>query len=74
MPEPEVTALLPNLVAAMDWITGGRCRPGRRRPLEYAGSTEGGLANQSWKDSADAIRHVDGRYATPPVALCEVQG
>jgi glycogen debranching enzyme len=73
MPEPEVAALLPNLVAAMDWITGADADPDGDGLLEYAGSAHG-LANQGWKDSADAIRHLDGRYATPPVALCEVQG
>ncbi|HEV2782418.1 MAG TPA: glycogen debranching N-terminal domain-containing protein [Actinophytocola sp.] len=74
MPTDEVAALLPNLVAAMEWITGPDADPDGDGLLEYAGSTSGGLANQGWKDSADAIRHLDGRFAQPPVALCEVQG
>ncbi|MFL6145338.1 MAG: glycogen debranching N-terminal domain-containing protein [Labedaea sp.] len=73
MPEPEVAALLPNLVAAMGWLTGRDADPDGDGLLEYAGSAHG-LANQGWKDSADAIRHADGRHATAPVALSEVQG
>ncbi|HEV8557268.1 MAG TPA: glycogen debranching N-terminal domain-containing protein [Actinophytocola sp.] len=73
MPPAEVTALLPNLVRAMDWITGPAADPDGDGLLEYAASSPGGLANQGWKDSADAIRHLDGRHATAPVALCEVQ-
>jgi len=42
--------------------------------LEYLRSTDTGLVNQGWKDSWDAIRFRDGRIATPPIALCEVQG
>lgn len=74
LPRAEVEALLPNLVAAMDWITGSSADPDGDGLLEYAGSAHGGLANQGWKDSADSIRHLDGRFATPPLALCEVQG
>lgn len=73
MPADDVRALLPNLTAAMGWITGRDADPDGDGLLEYFGSTRGGLANQGWKDSGDAIRHVDGRIATPPVALCEVQ-
>jgi glycogen debranching enzyme len=32
------------------------------------------LINQGWKDSPDSIFHADGRDATGPIALCEVQG
>ena len=74
LPETEVVELLPNLVAAMDWLTGPDADPDGDGLLEYSGSARGGLANQGWKDSPDAIRHLDGRFATPPVALCEVQG
>lgn len=41
--------------------------------LVYLASTQG-LGNQGWKDSADAVRFRDGRIATGPIALCEVQG
>lgn len=33
----------------------------------------GGLLNQGWKDSYDAIVHPDGTLATGPIALAEVQ-
>jgi glycogen debranching enzyme len=36
--------------------------------------TEQGLANQGWKDSYDAVFHVDGPLAAGPIALAEVQG
>jgi glycogen debranching enzyme len=42
--------------------------------LEYKSSSEHGLANQGWKDSGDAIVNADGKLATPPIALVEVQG
>jgi glycogen debranching enzyme len=53
---------------------GAAAEPDGDGLLEYPGSAHGGLANQGWKDSSDAIRHLDGSYATAPVALCEVQG
>ncbi|GGU21339.1 glycogen debranching N-terminal domain-containing protein [Nocardioides albus] len=34
----------------------------------------GGLINQGWKDSHDAVAFRDGTLATGPIALCEVQG
>src|SRR5215472_10621339 len=39
-----------------------------------AGNSAGGLFNQGWKDSGDAIFHADGELAEGPIALCEVQG
>ena len=42
--------------------------------LAYATKSQGGLANQGWKDSGDAIMNRDGSLATPPIALIEVQG
>jgi glycogen debranching enzyme len=42
--------------------------------LEYIDESGHGLANQGWKDSGDSIRFADGKIASPPVALCEVQG
>nr|MDQ3578668.1 amylo-alpha-1,6-glucosidase [Actinomycetota bacterium] len=74
MPEDRVRELLPNLAAAMGWITGPDGDPDGDGLLEYLGSTTGGLTNQGWKDSHDAVRHVDGRYPRQPLALCEVQG
>ena len=42
--------------------------------VEYASTSGKGLINQGWKDSGDAIIDTDGRLATPPIALVEVQG
>ncbi|MEH1125416.1 glycogen debranching N-terminal domain-containing protein [Micromonospora sp. CPCC 206061] len=68
MPAAEVEALLPALEAALGWITG------HEGFVRYVDSTGRGLANQGWKDSADAVRFRDGRRAEPPIALVEVQG
>ena len=55
------------------------CRPPHGDPdgdgfVEYARAQDSGLINQGWKDSPDSIFHADGRDATGPIALCEVQG
>ncbi|HEY2388011.1 MAG TPA: amylo-alpha-1,6-glucosidase [Candidatus Binatia bacterium] len=65
--------LWPHLERALEWIEryGDRDRDGF---IEYARETPRGLVNQGWKDSHDAIFHADGRIATPPIALVEVQG
>lgn len=42
--------------------------------LSYARMSAVGLENQGWKDSHDAIAWPDGRLASPPIALVEVQG
>jgi len=42
--------------------------------VEYARRADGGLANQSWKDSGDSQRFHDGRWAEAPIAPVEVQG
>jgi glycogen debranching enzyme len=39
--------------------------------VEYSG---GRARNQGWKDSDDALTHVDGTLAPLPAAICEVQG
>jgi glycogen debranching enzyme len=41
--------------------------------IEYRGKAEGGLTNQGWKDSWNAVVDREGRLATPPIALVEVQ-
>ncbi len=35
---------------------------------------EPALTNQAWKDSGDSVMHRNGKLATPPIAICEVQG
>jgi glycogen debranching enzyme len=42
--------------------------------VEYARRADGGLFNQSWKDSGDSQRFHDGRLAEAPIAPVEVQG
>ncbi|MGH8287419.1 MAG: glycogen debranching N-terminal domain-containing protein [Steroidobacteraceae bacterium] len=42
--------------------------------LDYRGDYGNGLVNPGWKDSGVAITNADGSLATPPIALCEVQG
>ncbi|MCU1678210.1 MAG: hypothetical protein JWM93_2968 [Frankiales bacterium] len=72
LPATDVEALLPNLEAALDWMTV-RAVDGADGLLKYVDSTGAGLANQGWKDSGDAIRWRDGRVATAPIALVEAQ-
>lgn len=73
MPDDEVRALLPTLLAALEWMRdhGDSDEDGF---LEYVDLTGHGLANQGWKDSGDSVQWRDGTLATGPIALCEVQG
>lgn len=68
-----VRNLRPNLDAALKWIDDYGDRDGDGF-VEYCSRTSAGLINQGWKDSWDAIVHVDGSIAEPPIALVEVQG
>jgi glycogen debranching enzyme len=67
-----LTDLWPSIEAALAWIDGADLDGDGF--VEYFRATESGLANQGWKDSADAVFHADGRLATGPIALAEVQG
>ncbi|MFB9384387.1 glycogen debranching N-terminal domain-containing protein [Pseudonocardia petroleophila] len=73
LPAAEVRALLPHLHAALGWIRDDADRDGDGF-TEYFDDSGRGLANQGWKDSADAVRFAGGAVAEGPVALCEVQG
>lgn len=73
LPADQVRALLPNLRAALAWVTGPADADGDGF-AEYVDTSGRGLANQGWKDSADSVRFHDGTQAVAPVALCEVQG
>ncbi len=68
-----IEALWPNLCAALGWIEnyGDTDKDGL---IDYARGASSGLANQGWKDSQDSVFHADGRFATGPIALVEVQG
>ncbi len=65
--------LWPNALAALAWIDESGDLDGDGF-VEYRRRSKLGLLNQGWKDSADAIRHADGRPAAGPIALAEVQG
>ena len=73
MPEDEVRALLSAARAALDWVVRWGDADGDGL-LEYVDTEGTGLANQGWKDSGDSVRFADGRLATAPIALAEVQG
>jgi glycogen debranching enzyme len=68
-----VDELLPHADRALDWIVNYGDADGDGF-IEYARSTDLGLANQGWKDSFDGITFADGTIAKPPIALAEVQG
>lgn len=62
-----------NVEAALGWLDryGDLNHDGY---IEYQSTSEGGLINQGWKDSGNAIVNVDGSLAEPPISLVEVQG
>jgi glycogen debranching enzyme len=62
-----------NIDAALDWIERFGDSDGDGY-LDYRGAYGSGLVNQGWKDSGVSIVNADGSLATPPIALCEVQG
>jgi glycogen debranching enzyme len=66
--------LWPNIKAALLWMERhGDCDGDGF--VEYgSGGEHGGLVNQGWKDSDDAVFHADGSIAHGPIALAEVQG
>jgi len=70
---PALDALLPHADRALAWMEQFGDRDGDGY-IEYQRTSDRGLANQGWKDSWDGVRYADGRVATAPIALCEVQG
>jgi len=73
MPAVDVRNLLPHMTDALECMRNYGDSDGDGL-LEYRDESGKGLANQGWKDSSDAIRFADGRIASAPVTLCEVQG
>lgn len=67
-----IRSIWPNIEAALAWIDERGDLDGDGF-IEYQGS-ERGLVQQGWKDSHDSVFHADGSVASPPIALCEVQG
>jgi len=65
--------MLPHADRALDWIEQYGDADGDGF-VEYERMNPRGLINQGWKDSWDGITFRDGRLATAPLALCEVQG
>ena len=57
---------------ALEWIVGDG-DPDGDGFVEYARTTDRGLANQGWKDSWDGINFSDGSLPEAPIALAEVQ-
>jgi len=68
-----VDRLLPAADAALEWVEHFGDADGDGF-VEYERRSAHGLVNQGWKDSWDAVRHLDGTLARAPIALCEVQG
>jgi glycogen debranching enzyme len=69
--DPEqVRALLPAARRCLEWVLAQSAESGWLRYVDHTGR---GLANQGWKDSADAVPFASGRLAEAPIALSEVQ-
>jgi glycogen debranching enzyme len=68
-----IDRLWPHFEAALHWIDT-EADADRDGFAEYLRQSEDGLLQQGWKDSHDSVFHEDGRAATGPIALCEVQG
>jgi glycogen debranching enzyme len=64
--------LLPAAEAALAWIDDYGDVDGDGF-VEYSPRSSSGLRNQGWKDAEDAVVHMDGTLAEPPIALAEVQ-
>jgi glycogen debranching enzyme len=67
-----VADLWPHIEAALAWMETYGDVDGDGF-IEYRRKSQDGLDNQGWKDSSDAIFHVDGSLAAAPIALAEVQ-
>lgn len=73
IPHHDLAELKPAVDAAVEWLSRYGDLDGDGF-VEYRRSSDRGLLNQGWKDSGDSMVHRDGRLATPPIALAEVQG
>jgi glycogen debranching enzyme len=65
--------IMPAAIRALDWIDDYGDIDGDGY-VEYITHRPGGVQNQGWKDSANAVQYEDGSNAIPPIALVEVQG
>jgi len=73
VPAEELLEFRPAVERALAWIEHYGDRDGDGF-VEYQRSTDRGLLNQGWKDSADGVSFRSGLTALPPIALAEVQG
>ena len=64
--------LLPHIEAALSWMDDHGDQDGDGF-VEYETRAPGGLVNQGWKDSPEAVVHRDGTVAEGPIALVEAQ-
>ena len=71
--DDDVVELLPNADRALAWCRRVADVDGDGF-MEYERGSPHGLVNQGWKDSWNSIVSADGTLASPPIALCEVQG
>ncbi len=67
-----VRSIWPQVLLALEWIDRHGDMDGDGF-VEYARRSKEGLVQQGWKDSHDSVFHADGRMASAPIALCEVQ-
>ncbi|MEJ0084180.1 MAG: glycogen debranching N-terminal domain-containing protein [Pseudomonadota bacterium] len=68
-----IAELWPAISSALSWIDVYGDIDGDGF-VESRPARAGHPAQTGWKSSADAVFHADGRVATGPLALCEVQG
>jgi glycogen debranching enzyme len=66
-----VRPFLDPAMAALKWLRDHKDDSGF---YKYRTRSEQGVANQGWKDSADAIVYEDGSQVSTPIATCEEQG
>ena len=64
--------LWPAIENALDWALESADLDGDGF-YEYQKRNKKGLDNQCWKDSWDSISHEDGKLASTPLAVCEIQ-
>jgi glycogen debranching enzyme len=67
------STLLPSIESALHWLREYGDLDGDGF-IEYRTDSPSGLRNQGWKDSEEAIMHIDGSLCDGPIALPEVQG
>jgi glycogen debranching enzyme len=68
-----VRELLPTARRVIQWIDQRGDLDGDGF-IEYVTRSSGGIKNQGWKDSDDAILDESGRIIPNPIAVCEIQG